>query len=212
MRSCEASLRSGGSSSHGGDRMMRIICSRGAWRNRFRPRTRIAEGHVVRGAREERPSVPPVRRRSSVPKGPRRDPIRRAPDPMPSDVPGFTGLADRPRSDMVGSGRSVVTAPGTIQAQRTLGTSTVLTVAEVAERLRLSRATVYRTRCRRASGGNEGLIRRDPRRRTGRGPHRVIRCCEDESRRSKSLACLCPAVSGFPAHVTRPLTYVGLIR
>jgi excisionase family DNA binding protein len=37
-----------------------------------------------------------------------------------------------------------VTALATIEARRTLGTSLLLTVAEAAARLRLSRATVYR--------------------------------------------------------------------
>jgi excisionase family DNA binding protein len=65
-------------------------------------------------------------------------------DPMPADVLGITGLAARPRSDTWGPERSVVPAPGTIQAQRTVGTSILLTVAEVASRVRVSRATVYR--------------------------------------------------------------------
>ena len=65
-------------------------------------------------------------------------------DPLESDVPGIIGFGDALRSDTVRSERSSVTGSGTIQAQRTLGTSRLLTVREVAERLRLSRATVYR--------------------------------------------------------------------
>jgi excisionase family DNA binding protein len=61
-----------------------------------------------------------------------------------TNVPEITGAAlgersatDRP--NRLGPGRSV-----TFQAQRTIGTARLLTVREVAERLRVCRATVYR--------------------------------------------------------------------
>jgi excisionase family DNA binding protein len=65
-------------------------------------------------------------------------------DPMATDVPEITeaargALSDTGRLSRPGPGGSV-----TFQAQRTLGTSRLLTVREVADRLRISRATVYR--------------------------------------------------------------------
>ena len=63
---------------------------------------------------------------------------------MATDVPeiigdGYSERSDTDRPRRPGPGGSV-----TFQAQRTLGTSPLLTVREVAALLRVSRATVYR--------------------------------------------------------------------
>jgi excisionase family DNA binding protein len=64
--------------------------------------------------------------------------------PLTTDVPGTTGGAGRDPSDTDRLRRLDPAASGTIQAQRTLGAPRLLTVREVALRLRVSRATVYR--------------------------------------------------------------------
>jgi excisionase family DNA binding protein len=64
--------------------------------------------------------------------------------PVPTDVPETTRAGGSRRSDTDRLGRQGPAASGTIQAQRTLGTARLLTIREVADRLRVSRATVYR--------------------------------------------------------------------
>jgi excisionase family DNA binding protein len=64
--------------------------------------------------------------------------------PAASDVPQTTGGRRSRRSDTDPFRRSGLTASVTFQSQRTLGTCRPLTVAEVAEQLRVCRATVYR--------------------------------------------------------------------
>ncbi len=64
--------------------------------------------------------------------------------PVATDVAETTGAGRSCRSDTNRLRRPGPAAPGTIQAQRTLGTCRLLTIREVADRLRVSRATVYR--------------------------------------------------------------------
>jgi excisionase family DNA binding protein len=63
---------------------------------------------------------------------------------MAADVPETTGAGRGERSDTDWPSRSRPATSVTFQAQHTLGTARLLTVREVAERLRVSRATVYR--------------------------------------------------------------------
>jgi excisionase family DNA binding protein len=64
--------------------------------------------------------------------------------PVPTDVPEITGDGYDERSDTDRPSRPGPGASVTFQAQPTLGTGRLLTVREVADRLRVSRATVYR--------------------------------------------------------------------
>jgi len=64
--------------------------------------------------------------------------------PLATDVPATTGSAGRDPSYTDRIHRLDPDASGTIQAQRTLGAPRLLTVREVADRLRVCRATVYR--------------------------------------------------------------------
>ena len=64
--------------------------------------------------------------------------------PIATDVSTTTGGDGSGPSDTDPLHRLESAASGTIQAQRTLGAARLLTVREVAERLRVSRATVYR--------------------------------------------------------------------
>jgi excisionase family DNA binding protein len=63
---------------------------------------------------------------------------------MPTDVPEITGGGRGEASDTDRLSRSGPAGSVTFQAQRTLGTPRLLTIREVADRLRVSRATVYR--------------------------------------------------------------------
>lgn len=64
---------------------------------------------------------------------------------MESQRPDITGAGSSARTDTVGPFRSDPLASGTFQAQRTMRElGPLLTVREVAERLRVCRATVYR--------------------------------------------------------------------
>jgi excisionase family DNA binding protein len=65
-------------------------------------------------------------------------------DPTATDVPEIIGDGSGERSDTDRPSRPRPALSVTFQAQRTLGTSRFLTVREVADRLRVSRATVYR--------------------------------------------------------------------
>jgi excisionase family DNA binding protein len=64
--------------------------------------------------------------------------------PMATDVPAFTGDGAGERSDTDRPIRSGQAGSVTFQAQHTLSTSHLLTIREVADRLRVCRATVYR--------------------------------------------------------------------
>jgi excisionase family DNA binding protein len=64
--------------------------------------------------------------------------------PMAADVPEITECDLGERSDMDRPSRPGPALSVTFQAQHTLGTSRLLTIREVAVRLRVSRATVYR--------------------------------------------------------------------
>ncbi|WP_242333174.1 helix-turn-helix domain-containing protein [Anaeromyxobacter sp. SG66] len=63
---------------------------------------------------------------------------------MATDVPEIIGDGSSERSDTDRPRRPGPGASVTFQARRTLGTSRFLTIREVADRLRVSRATVYR--------------------------------------------------------------------
>jgi excisionase family DNA binding protein len=64
--------------------------------------------------------------------------------PTATDVPGITGGGPGERSDTDRLSRPGPAPSVTFQAQHTPRTSRLLTIREVAERLRVSRATVYR--------------------------------------------------------------------
>jgi excisionase family DNA binding protein len=65
-------------------------------------------------------------------------------DPMATDVPEIAGDGFGERSDTDRPSRPGPAGSVTFQAQRTLGTARLLTVREVAARLRVCKATVYR--------------------------------------------------------------------
>jgi excisionase family DNA binding protein len=64
--------------------------------------------------------------------------------PTTTDVPATTGGGRSSGSDTGRLSRSGPAPSVTFQAQQTLGTSRLLTIREVADRLRVCRATVYR--------------------------------------------------------------------
>jgi excisionase family DNA binding protein len=64
--------------------------------------------------------------------------------PFATDASETTGGRGSDPSDTDRLHRPEPAASGTIQAQRTLGTPRLLTIRQVAERLRVCRATVYR--------------------------------------------------------------------
>jgi excisionase family DNA binding protein len=63
---------------------------------------------------------------------------------MATDVPEIVGDGPGDRSDTDRPSRPGPALSVTFQAQQTLGTSRLLTIREVADRLRVCRATVYR--------------------------------------------------------------------
>jgi excisionase family DNA binding protein len=86
-------------------------------------------------------------------------------DPVATDLPEITGDGFGERSDTDRPSRPGPALSVTFQAQRTLGTAHLLTVREVAEQLRVSRATVYRLVAEgriRAMRVSSGTIRVDP--------------------------------------------------
>jgi excisionase family DNA binding protein len=64
--------------------------------------------------------------------------------PLAADVPDIIGGGSGERSDTDRRNRPAPGGSVTFQAQQTVSTSRLLTVREVADRLRISRATVYR--------------------------------------------------------------------